>query len=237
MTVLLGGETLVLILLSLLVAGLLRSHAEILRQLSAFDERLDETSVGGEGVAKGVPVARDSADPSHASDIIGTTLDGEAIKVSVGAQNTLLAFLSSGCLTCHGFWEAFQPADRPAMPRDVRLVVVTKDTTHESPSRLRELAPPDIPVIMSTAGWEAYQVPTAPYFIYVDAESGEVRGEGAASAWNQVLSLLRDALEDDDLTTTRASSRTDSQGARELRVEGDLARAGVTAGDPTLYSP
>ena len=51
----------------------------------------------------------------------------------------------------------------------------------ESPSRLRDLAPADVPVVMSSQAWEDYGVTMSPYFVLVGAD-GEVRGEGAASS-------------------------------------------------------
>src|SRR5947207_769795 len=155
MEVLVAVETVLLALLVLLVAGLLRSHAEILRRLGPPDQ------------------SRSSGDPSlpepptvvtaHApSDIVGATLEGDAVKVSLGAAAppTLIAFLTSGCAVCGNFWDDMRrrrPGD--LLERDLRLLVVTKDSSHESPSRLEELRPDDVPVVMSTAAWDAHRVP------------------------------------------------------------------------------
>ncbi len=119
------------------------------------------------------------------------------MKIAVqGPASTLLAFLSSGCLTCQTFWEGLASGTRRPLPGEARVVVVTKDPAFESPSRLRELAPPDVPVVMSSAAWEAYKISMSPYFVYIDGATGEVRSEGSASAWPQVASLLRDAMAD-----------------------------------------
>jgi hypothetical protein len=77
--------------------------------------------------------------------------------------------------------------------------VVVKDREMESPSRLKELAPSDIPVLMSSQAWTDYDVAMSPYFLFVDSASGTVRSEGSASSWEQVRSLLRDAIEDERL--------------------------------------
>jgi hypothetical protein len=52
------------------------------------------------------------------------------------AQNTLVAFLSSGCSTCADFWESFGGSG-PALPFGTRLVVVTKgvDADQHHPAR------------------------------------------------------------------------------------------------------
>lgn len=234
-------ETLLLVLLSVLVAGLLRSHAEILRRIGPPPGTPSPTT-GNE-----LPRAREGA--TAAVDIAGETLRAEPVKVSVrgSRSNTLIAFLSSGCASCKGFWDAFQPSVRPPIPGDGRLVVVTKDSQFESPSKLRTLAPPDVPVIMSSAAWEAYDVSVSPYFILVDGASGQVQGEGTASTWGQVLSLLSDALADTepDSPGVRAAdtgngaltvvSRPTGGSSRATRVEAELEAAGIGPGHPSLY--
>ena len=89
MTAVVVAETLVLALLVLLVGGLLRSHAEILR-------RLDELQPGG--TAQAAPVRASSA----AHDVSGVTLTGDAVHLGLTRPGsaTLLAFLTSGCSTC-----------------------------------------------------------------------------------------------------------------------------------------
>jgi len=209
-------ETLLLALMALLVGGLLRSHAEILR-------RLDELQPAGSATA--VP-ARTSA-ASH--DVSGVTLAGDALHLGVtrpGAP-TLLAFLTSGCSTCQGFWEAFADPRTP-LPAGVQLVVVTKDPSHESPARLRDLAAPGVRVVMSSAAWVDYDVPASPYFVHVDGR-GELAGEGTAQRFEQVLSLLADAVSD--------AADADRRGfpERALRVERELEAAGIGPDHPSLY--
>jgi hypothetical protein len=75
--------------------------------------------------------------------------------------------------------------------------VVVKDAAYESPSKLARLAPPDVPVVQSSAAWDEFNVRMSPYFCFVDGSSGEVRSEGAAMTWDQVSSLLTDALFDE----------------------------------------
>jgi hypothetical protein len=210
-------ETLLLALMVLLVGGLLRSHAEILR-------RLDELQPAGSATAA---PARASA-ASH--DVSGVTLAGDALHLGVtrpGAP-TLLAFLTSGCSTCQGFWEAFADP-RTRLPADVQLVVVTKDPSHESPARLRDLAAPGVRVVMSSAAWVDYDVPASPYFVHVDGR-GELAGEGTAQRFEQVLSLLADAVSDAADADRRGSPE------RALRVERELEAAGIGPDHPSLYT-
>jgi hypothetical protein len=209
-------ETLLLALLVLLVGGLLRSHAEILR-------RLDELQPGGTATA--APARTSTA----AHDVSGASPAGDAMHVGVTRPGsaTLLAFLTSGCSTCAAFWEAFADS-RTRLPEGVRLLVVTKDASHESPARLRGLAPSGVRVVMSSRAWLDYDVPASPYFVHVDGR-GELAGEGTAQRFDQVLSLLADAT--DDLAGGEGSAE------RALRVERELAAAGIGPDHPSLRPP
>jgi hypothetical protein len=247
MIYLVAAQTMVLILMAVLLAGLLRSHAETLRRLPAEpDEAIGDAADATPELQIVPPPDRDQ-DDFPAIDVAGTTLEGDAVKVALsgGAPHTLLAFLSSGCLTCANFWDALRPEVREALPGDARPIIVTKDGAYESPSKLRELAPPDIPLVMSSTAWDDYSVPVAPYFVYV-GEDGQVLGEGAAENWAQITSLFRDALLDleEDQRAAGTVPRDAPAGAppgRERageRLDDEdetLAAAGVTPGHPSLY--
>ena len=222
MTALLVAETVVLVLLTLLVAGLLRSHAEILRRLDELGEPRS-----GHRMSPGLAEPRPDAPP--AADISGRTPAGEAIHAAVTRPSspTLLAFLSSGCGTCQGFWDTLAGEPSPALPEGIEVLVVTKGWDEESPSRIGELASPRVRTVMSTEAWHAYRVPGAPYFVLVDG-GGRVAGEGTAREWPQVASLLRDALFDARL----AGGRDDP-----ARADGELAAAGITQEHPSLRGP
>ena len=225
MTALVACETVLLVLLSILVVGLLRSHAEILRRLGRPE--------ADEGEALPPASAADSG-ARAADDVAGVTPAGDAIQVGLGpgAPTTLLAFLGSGCSSCHELWEGLAP-ERRDLPGDLRVVVVAQDPSRESPSRLRRLSPPDLPVVMSSAAWEHYGVPGSPYFVLVDGPSGRVSGEGAAVGWPELTSLLRDARAD---AAAGADDGTGASGAeRARRAERTLARAGIGPGHPSLY--
>jgi hypothetical protein len=231
LTILVTIETIALVLLSLLVAGLLRSHAEILRRLGGPEERPGQPPID--------PVALPDRDAAPAHDIAGKTLNGEPVKLAVagGGRSSLIAFLSSGCSTCGSFWEAFDAGVGETLPAGARLIVVTRDPSHESPSKLRELAPADMPVVMSSAAWDAYAVPMTPYFVYVDGASARIAGEGTAEAWPQVSSLLRDALLDAELAAKGNGSSRAAGGAaaRSGRVDDELRAAGIGPAHPSLY--
>jgi hypothetical protein len=197
-------ETLVLALLAVVVVALLRSHAEILRRLPGTEEAEAHVDPGPIVVpeAPAIPdlLPQPRRRPTEAHDISGTTLDADPVIVSMrSGTDTVLAFLSSGCLTCRGFWEGLRPEVRRPLPGDARVVVVVKDPAFESPSKLRELAAPDIAVVQSSRAWEDFGVAMSPYFCFVDGNTGAVRSEGSAMTWEQVASLLRDALLDEEV--------------------------------------
>src|SRR5690348_17105718 len=98
MTALVACETLLLVLLVVLVAGLLRSHAEILRRLGPpRDEQPEPLS--------SLPAPERRAGP-QARELAGRTLAGDGLKVAFGESSppTLVAFLSSGCAACESLW-------------------------------------------------------------------------------------------------------------------------------------
>ncbi len=213
-------QTVAIVLLGLLVAGLLRSHAEILRKLHELGAGLDPDAAGTGVTSAVAPPVRRGA--STAFDVAGTTPADEAVRIGVvGArQSTVLAFLSSGCLTCGEFWTTFAAPGRLDVPGGARLVIVTKGPEIESPSRIGELSPRAFPVVMSTEAWLEYKVPATPYFVYVDGPTGRIVGEGSAGTWEQVVSLWSQALAD-----AGGGSRAD----RELQ------QAGIHPGHESLY--
>ena len=235
MVVLVTMFSVVVGLLALLVAGLLRSHAQIMRALHELG-----ADVGTRPSARSV---REPASGRQPSDVVGTSTEGDAVSIGVlGARNsTLLAFLSSGCHTCADFWGSFAHPDGLDVPGDARLVIVTKDAGEESISKIRKFEPADVPVVMSSSAWRAYDVPVVPYFVYVDGRSRQIIGEGAAGTWANVESMIGQALADADLVDgdgrprRRARVRRQSDQDRSSRIDAELRAAGVTPGDPSLY--
>lgn len=242
MTVLVVALTVAVALLALLVVGLLRSHAEILRQLHTLGAGRQDVTPAGPAQAP-FEVRPDVVGPADvtgtvAGDISGRTPDDEAALVSVsGEHHTLLAFLSSGCLTCQNFWDAFASPATLGLPEGIRLVVVTKGAGMESESAVRGLAPPAQPVVMSTQAWDDYGVPGSPYFVLVDGPAGRVAGEGSATAWEQVVRLVGEATADRAIAIRRHRGEDSGDGQhREARADRDLAAAGILPGHASLYS-
>lgn len=252
MTVLVVFEAIVIALLAVIVVGLLRSHAEILRRLHELGAGLDEDApaTGGvtspvelRGTVPGVPTPRVGTGTA-AHDLVGVTPDGSTTAIGVVGvdHTTLLVFLSSGCLTCRDFWEAFARGEAAQLPgHRTRLVVVTKSPEHESPSAVAALAPRGVTTLMSSEAYDDYGVPVSPYVILVDGPSGGVLGEGAAATWAQVANLLAQAAADAGLDTgggrvaTSADAASRSLADRERRADDELARAGIGPGHPSLY--
>jgi hypothetical protein len=229
--VLVAIEGLVLVLLTVLVAGLLRSHAEILRRLHAMGAGM-ETDPALESPVSLRPrgdLATRRAGLGPAYDIAGAGLYDDAVHVPiVGTRHrTLLAFLSSGCLTCHTFWDAFGDAAGLNLPGDVRVVVVAKDAQEESVGTLRELAPADLPVVMSSAAWQRYEVPGSPYFVLADGDPGQVLGEGTGMSWPQVLGMIMQSTADEALSLDDVDA--------DARIDRELLTHGIRPGDPSLY--
>lgn len=225
MTVLTIIETALLVLALIYIIALLRSHADILRRLAALE--------AGAGVTAPVDgMAAGGASVRVAGDIAGTTLEGDAVKVSLGAGSppTLLAFLTSGCAACGAFWEGLR-GEAALTSLDERVVVITHDPSSESATRLRGLAPTGVDVIMASPAWAAYEVPSSPHFVLTDGNGG-ISGRGSAASWSQLLAMLGEARDDVGEAITQ-SARTTEQ--RAQRAEQALAHAGIGPGHPSLY--
>jgi hypothetical protein len=236
----------VVALLTVLVVGLLRSHAEILRALHELgigeDGTTGRTANGAAhrfDVRPGVSLPRGDEASAAVDDLVGVDPWGDPISIAVvgAAHRTLLVFLSSGCLTCQDFWQAFsQPGDL-GLRADVRPIIVVKGAAQESLARVQELAPSDVPVVATDAAWQAYGIPVAPYFVLVDGTNERVLGEGAAGTWEQVRNLLNQAL--DDLAAAESGPWQRGRRAAAVRLdeiaEAELRRAGITPGHPSLY--
>jgi hypothetical protein len=229
-------ETVVLVLLTVLVAGLLRSHAAILRRLHELGAGLDDTAAP---LSSGAATRRLTPPPTHATgggdahDVAGPGLREDVVSVRVRdvEHRTLLAFLSSGCLTCRAFWDAFTSDAPLGLPDDVRLVVVAKDPGEESLATLTDLAPPHLPVVLSTAAWLDYAVPGSPYFVLADGPTARVVGEGTGASWPQVLGLLEQSAADG----ARAHDVPVADLANAERIDAELLAAGIRPGDPSLH--
>jgi hypothetical protein len=220
-------------LLAVLVIGLLRSHAEVLRRLHELGAGVYEDELPGPGRSPSEIRTRPGGTPAH--DLVGVAPSGDTVAVGVrGAPHaTLLAFLSSGCATCAGFWDAFAGGAAADLPgEDTRLVIVTKGPEDESVSEVRARAVA-IPVttVMSNRAFDDYGVPVNPYFILVDGPGERIIGEGAAATWAQVADLLGRAAADHGATLDLRDSR-----GRDALAEAELAAAGIGPGHPSLHA-
>ncbi len=227
MTALVVIEAVAIGVLALLVVGLLRSHAEILRALHSLG--IGEEDLMGEVLPED-PVPAGRGTPAH--DVVGTTPDGGAVKAAVvgTGRATLLAFLSSGCAGCERLWSQPSAAELDLPGDGSRVVVVTKGVDAESPAAVARLAPPGVQVVMSSEAFADYQVPATPYFVLVDGGTGRVAGEGSAGSWRQVSNLVRRAAGD-----AAVASRRRRHLARVQDTDEELAAAGIEPGDPNLY--
>ena len=226
---LVSAETVLLVVVLVLVAGLLRSNAELLRRLGRAGDESTSRSGAGDTVTAAAPAdvqpspaATSARRATHAVPIAGTTPDGDAIKLDFdggATAPTLLAFLSSGCASCAEFWGTLA---QPLLTDRVRAVIVTQGPDRERRARLRSLAPDGVPVVMSSRAWDEYGVPGSPYFVLVD---GAIAGEGVATTWPALSSLVNDAIEDQ--RDARAPTRAQT-------IEATLAAAGIGPGHPSL---
>lgn len=254
MTVLVLVETVLLAVLTVLVAGLLRAHGTVLRRLHQLDGGAAASSGGarsfellplaGAGAPRSVGPTDGDGGTEPAHDVDGETPGGEVVTTRVVdvRHNTLLLFLSSGCSSCEVFWdELSRPVDVPA---GTRLLVVAQDARDESLGALLELAPPGVDVVLSSQAWRDYDVPGSPHVVYVDGPAGRIRGEGTGQSLRQVTELvarssdLRAAPANADvlaggLAGGRRLTSTASSG--EDAVDRELLAAGVTPGDPRLW--
>jgi hypothetical protein len=272
--------TVVVLLLTVLVAGLLRSHADILKALHELgvgvgdpvgdpnsgpvggqngDHRHDHSDgqvhrrTGGrrhstQSAPNSTPVPftmgpqlPGERNATSAPTIAGVTPSGDALAIAVSGndQLTLVAFLSSGCTTCAGFWEAFQTPDQLGLPDGIRLVVVTKGPEMEIAGEVQAKAHSRLQVVMSTDAWGDYEVPGSPFFVLVDGKAGRRIGEGVANHFSQVTELVRRAQVDVQAFGMGSQSRAFAGGLdgpeRESANDRELMAAGILPGDPSLY--
>jgi hypothetical protein len=240
------AEGVAIALLAILVVGLLRSHALILRALHELGAGLELEKGGRSASPTSAPlnlqagVVATGRPATGAADVVGRSVHDEEVSIPVSGpgRRTLVAFLSSGCSVCQTFWDelAAGPVD---VPGGARLVVVAKGPEEESSSRLRELAGDRIEVVQSSGTWTDYAIPGSPYFVYVD--DGKVNGEGSSTSWTQVHDLMGQAV-DDAADATRSAAQAPSGRGRDdngrdnlPRADAELLGAGIHPGHPSLY--
>ena len=232
-------STFVVLVLGVLVAGLLRSHADILRALHDLGAGVGDPSTAP-AAAPVAFTAPDAGPPLGAAPAVaGVTPTGDARSIAVDNSDdfTLLGFLSSGCTGCATFWEALQEPGHLQLPDRTRVVIVTKGPDREIPSEVQAKATGRVPVVMSTDAWLDYQVPGSPFFVLVDGATGRKVGQGVASHVGQLAELVRRAEHDRGHAGGRRGRGDASLAgpARAAAADEVLAAAGILPGDPSLY--
>jgi len=237
-------STFVVLLLGILVTGLLRSHADILRSLHELGAGVGDPAASAPAAAAAaapVTLVTPASNPAlgAAPAVAGVTPTGDARAIAVDNSDdlTLLAFLSSGCTGCAAFWAALQEPGRVQLPERTRVVIVTKGPDREVPAEVGARATGRVPVVMSTEAWLDYQVPGSPFFVLVDGAAGRTVGQGVASHVGQLAELVRRAEHDRGHAGGTRGRREGSLGgaAREAAADEVLAAAGILPGDPSLY--
>lgn len=249
MTVVVITLGVVVAVLAVLVAGLLRSHATILQRLHELDSGSTATSrTAPFHTVPGVPGppkrrTSDLPDPElmhRVPDIVGTGLQDEAmvVRTSGSHADTVLLFLTSGCLTCQTFWAELANPSGVRLPAGGRLIVVTKSAQDESLSAIAELAPQGIELVLSSQAWIDFEVPGSPYVVAIDGPTGRIKGEGTGLSWDQVAGLLAQATGDLSYLpgTDRTVRKPIGDAEREARVDQELLAAGILPGDSSLYA-
>lgn len=227
-------DTCFVALLAVLVVGLLRSHADILRALHSLGAGVGDPAAvpvtttlktAGSGAARPVtigPALPPERDATSVHDVGGVTPAGDAVSLGVSSTTTLLVFLTSGCSTCAEIWRELQSGWN-----GLRVVVVTKGPEFESPAEVAAKAPTGTIVVMSTEAWSDYEVPGSPFFVLVDG--GRRAGEGVAANLAQVAALVSRARTDE------SGDRHLDGPAREARNDAVLLAAGIHPGHASLY--
>lgn len=237
MTVLVLVETVLLAVLTVLVAGLLRAYGTVLRRLHELDA--GSSSGPRQFDVQPAPMVRQPADPGFgpAHDVTGETLAGEIVRTRVVdvEHDTLLLFLSSGCATCETFWAELGTPGGLRLPPGTRLLVVPQGAADESPDDLAAVAPDGVDVVLSSDAWRDYGVPGSPHVVFVDGPSGRIRGEGTGQSLRQVAELLARATGDAGFLTGRSAPKSARDEQQELSVDRELLAAGILPGDPRLY--
>lgn len=228
-------------LLAVLVLGLLRSHALILKSLHdlgaglELEEAASADPASGGGAPGPVPVDLETGvvpagrgDAARVQQVRGVDLDGGTFQRDLTQGRHLLAFLSTGCSVCASFWEELR--GDVEVPGGARLLVIAKDDDEESPSVLSRLARGGPEVVQSGHAWDSQDIPGSPYFVYV--VDGEVVGEGSATSWAQVSDLMAQAVSDHEHRTGAVG-----RGPRDdpASVDAELRAAGVGPHHHSLY--
>ena len=151
-------STFVVLVLGILVAGLLRSHADILRSLHELGAGVGDPAAASGGAGRvgharcsaGRFIAPASSPPlGPAPAVAGVTPAGDARAVAVDNSDhlTLLGFLSSGCTSCAAL------LGRPAGPGTARSCPTTPAWSSSPRARPRGARPRSGPWRPAASPW------------------------------------------------------------------------------------
>jgi hypothetical protein len=240
--------TVVVGVLTLFVLGLLRGYADLREQLAEIGEAQQATSPTSfsTSLPEGVVPAPETMPESQLAWIRGVDSDLEPFDMPVNDLATpylLVAFLSTGCLTCLDIWRDMIDAGGAARtvtagPDAASVIIVLKGREHENLGKARALAAETAaPVVFAAEAWTDLEVPGSPYFALVATAGGAVVGAGSAQSWEQLESLATDGML--ELSISRAPRTGNGGGYRSIieREDTDLRRGGVLPGDPSLTAP
>lgn len=216
--------------LAILVVGLLKTQAEILRKLNTLGITLDDDH-------SHAPIAISTKPNRNLGEtkLVGVSPEGDPIVMSldIGSDPLLVAFLSTTCSSCQEFWETIDSEELRFHGTKYRAAVVTLGPNEESPTRAASLRSGTADVVMSSEAWALFEVPGAPYFALYDPTTSSVIGEGSATDMMALNTFLSDAAGDRTWDQARGTDRSDSD--REKMIDEELRRAGITPGDPRLH--
>lgn len=251
-----------LAMLALLVVGMLRAYAEVIRRLENLDRAGVVIGAAPNGNAAAPEVgaqAETETEPGAGVGDLALPIQGHrpgggatAIDLSGGrSDGTLLTFLSAGCVSCGEIWEAVTAGAEDLTKLGIgRVVIVTKAPGEEDPVRIQRLSNGFGDVVMSSEAFRDYAADFTPYFVLVKP-SGEVAGVGTAQSWPQMLEMIREATLDEAFAkrltpkrgilamarkwTARSGPRAETPAEQSARADAELAAAGIGPGHPSLY--
>jgi hypothetical protein len=211
MTAAVVAEGIAVLLLGALMFNLLRTQAKVLQLLGDTTNR---RSTPPAPVAGPPRPARPSRVGQRATDVAGVDATGAPAAFGfVEDPVAVLLFLTTSCRTCQQFWAALGApgetgaagakdaasetlrlpgtppiSDAPRLPGTPRVVIAAPGAALESRSRVRELAPPSVPLVMSADAWKDYEVTGSPFAVVI--RHGVVAAEGPVVAWENLVELL-----------------------------------------------
>ncbi len=200
------------VLLTVLVAGLLRVQTHSIRRIDVLERRLQRLTRKQPTASGAAPVDTSSRKQTNvqettaqhtsgppalaegAVDVEGVSPFGLPVTIPLESspRPTLLAFLSTSCGICTGIWQQLRDGGLNQVAPEVMPVVVTKDVDQEDHARISGMVTEDsaLPVVLAGEAWDDYEVPGSPYLLLVSGQPGSVIAEGSVAGWADVVSLV-----------------------------------------------